>query len=98
MAGSEIRTYRWLPADGKRHAVPGGQVEPGEEIRTLVGESVTVPAQRLGSTEWTWPTCVPCWDEAKGCTHISLVALGVRQTVGTAPPSTARRPSKRGSA
>ena len=98
MTGSEIRTYRWLPADGKRHAVPGGRVKPGEEITTLVGERVTVPTQRLGSTEWTWPTCRACWDEAKKCTHFSLAGLGVRQSVATEAASTARQPSKRRSA
>ena len=77
-AMSEVRTYRWLPASGKRHAVPGGRATPGEEITTLVGERVTVPTQRLGSTEWTWPTCRDCYDEAKKCTHISLAALAVR--------------------
>lgn len=78
MTGNEARTYQWFPAEGMRHAVPGGRVAPGAEIVTLIGEHVTVPTQRLGSTEWTWPTCVGCWDEAKKCTHVSLVSLGVR--------------------
>ncbi|WP_442912733.1 zinc finger protein [Kutzneria sp. CA-103260] len=78
VAGAEIRTYRWLPADGRRHAVPAGPVGPGNEITTLIGERVTVPTQRLGSTEWTWPTCEGCWDEAKKCTHVALAGLVVR--------------------
>ncbi|MFI9383887.1 zinc finger protein [Kutzneria sp. NPDC052558] len=95
VTGSEIRTYRWQPADGKRHAVPGGRVKPGEQVTTLVGERVTVPTQRLGPTEWTWPTCVRCWDEAKTCTHISLAGLGVRYDVDT---KAAQHPDKRRSA
>ncbi|MFC0434403.1 zinc finger protein [Kutzneria buriramensis] len=95
MTGAETRTFRWLPACGKRHAVPGGRVEPGEEITTLVGERVTVPLQRLGSTEWTWPTCVGCWDEAKKCTHISLAGLGITRSVATETQPTAPHPNKR---
>jgi hypothetical protein len=92
---AETRTYRWLPAGGRRHAVPGDRVKPGEEITTLVGERVTVPLQRLGSTEWTWPTCVGCWDEAKKCTHVSLAGLGVPLSVATETQPTASRPNKR---
>jgi hypothetical protein len=96
VTSAEIRTFRWLPAGGKRHAVPGSRVVPGQEITTLVGERVTVPTQRLGSTEWTWPTCRDCWDEAKKCTHFSLAALGVRHGADVDASSATRR-GKRGS-
>lgn len=97
MAGVESRTFRWLPAGGRRHAVPGGRVTPGEEITTLFGELVTVPTQRLEPTspEWMWPTCVGCWDEAKKCTHVSLAGLGVREAVAAEVPLPARRRGKR---
>ncbi|WP_211762673.1 zinc finger protein [Kutzneria sp. CA-103260] len=98
MAGVGTRTYRWLPADGKRHAVPGGRVVPGDEIATLVGERVTVPTQRLGPTEWTWPTCLDCWNEAKKCTHVSLAGLAVHQGAAPETPPAASRPRKRRSA
>jgi hypothetical protein len=75
MSDTQARTFQWLPANGKRHAVPGGRVTPGDEITTLVGEQVTVPKQRSDSDAWTWPTCVKCYDEAKNCTHVSLVGL-----------------------
>lgn len=91
MTEVEVRTYRWLPAGGKRHAIPGDQVEPGEEVTTLVGERVTVPTQRLGSTEWTWPTCRDCWDEAKKCTHISVAGLAVRCSFANEAPPLGRR-------
>jgi hypothetical protein len=78
MSNAQMRTFQWLPADGKRHAVPGGKVTRGAEIETLVGEAVTVPTQRLGETEWQWPTCKACWDAAKDCIHVSLSGLGYR--------------------
>ena len=75
MSDTQARTYQWLPANGKRHAVPGGKVEPGEEITTLADEQVTVPNQRPDSDAWMWPTCLECYDEAKKCTHVSLAGL-----------------------
>jgi hypothetical protein len=97
MSDTEVRTFRWLPANGKRHAVPGGRVTPGAQITTLVGEEVTVPTQRLGSTEWTWPTCRDCYNEAKKCTHVSLSGLGIRRSADTETPPRRQRPNKRGS-
>jgi hypothetical protein len=71
----EARKFQWLPANGQRHAVPGGRVALGEEITTLVGEKVTVPSQRRDSDAWLWPTCIECYDAAKDCTHVSLARL-----------------------
>lgn len=75
MSDTQARTFQWYPAEGKRHALPGGRVSLGEEITTLAKEHVTVPNQRPGSDAWTWPTCVACYDEAKNCTHVSLAGL-----------------------
>ena len=92
MVGNKARTYRWLPADGMRHAVPGGRITPGEQITTLIDEIVTVPTQRLGADEWAWPTCAGCWDAAKDCTHVSLASLGTRSVANAkAPTATFRR-------
>jgi len=60
-----VRTFRWLPADGARHAIPRGLFAPGEEVLTLADETVRMPQRRPGELEWLWPTCLACWAVAK---------------------------------
>ncbi|GAA3459275.1 zinc finger protein [Saccharothrix longispora] len=63
-----FRPFRWLPHNGKRHAVKEDAVAC-EETTTLCGEEVTIPAGRLGKEEWSWPTCRDCdaaWRAAEG--------------------------------
>lgn len=75
MTDAAARTFQWWPAEGKRHALPGGRIKLGDEITTLANEHVTVPNQRPDSDAWTWPTCIGCYNAAKECTHVSLAGL-----------------------
>ncbi|WP_143027955.1 zinc finger protein [Lentzea albidocapillata] len=56
--------FRWFPADGARHAVLRGLVEPGATGDTLCGAEVVVP--KIPPPKYPdglWPTCPKC-DEA----------------------------------
>ncbi|MFT7841113.1 zinc finger protein [Saccharothrix sp. BKS2] len=55
-----IRPFRWLPHDGRRHAIPD-QLAAHEEGQTLCGVAVTVPHLPLPRCpDWCWPTCMTC--------------------------------------
>ncbi|MBB4968402.1 zinc finger protein [Saccharothrix violaceirubra] len=63
------RRFRWLPHDGKRHAVPAG-LAAGTDGTTLCGLAVTVPATSPPRhPHGCWPTCTACdtaWRRAEG--------------------------------
>lgn len=53
--------FRWFPADGARHAVLRGLVEPGATGDTLCGAEVAVPmAPPPKYPDGLWPTCPRC--------------------------------------
>ncbi|QFZ17186.1 zinc finger protein [Saccharothrix syringae] len=54
-----LRPFRWLPHNGKRHAVPA-ELVPRDAATTLCGEELVIPVQRASSLEWCWPTCTDC--------------------------------------
>lgn len=60
------RPFFWLPVDGGRHAIviADRDVPPGGTVNTLCGKRLTRSA--VGDTDWFWPTCVTCWDDAAG--------------------------------
>ncbi|MEU5847276.1 zinc finger protein [Saccharopolyspora shandongensis] len=61
-----MHPFRWVPADGERHATGdarlAGAYTVGEQIDSLCGRSVTV-AERT-EIAWLWETCVDCNREA----------------------------------
>ncbi|MFC6090744.1 zinc finger protein [Saccharothrix lopnurensis] len=54
-----LRPFRWLPHNGKRHAVPE-HVVAHDEATTLCGEELVVPVRRASNLAWCWPTCAEC--------------------------------------
>ncbi|MEU4804724.1 zinc finger protein [Actinosynnema sp. NPDC023587] len=52
------RAFRWLPHDGRRHAIRR-ELVPGDETTTLCGLPLTVPPAQP-YTCWCWPTCPDC--------------------------------------
>jgi hypothetical protein len=77
--------FRWFPADGARHAVLRGLVEPGATGDTLCGAEVVVP--KIPPPKYPdglWPTCQSCdqaWrdDQAKrAAAHPEMPAPGPR--------------------
>ncbi|QFZ24040.1 hypothetical protein EKG83_05200 [Saccharothrix syringae] len=63
-----MRPFRWLPHDGRRHAVNADLVAL-EQAATLCGVELVVPAARPTKLEWCWPTCSDCdaaWRAAEG--------------------------------
>lgn len=61
---SEQRPFVWFPLAGERHAVfrKDRQVPVGEPMRCLCG--AVHPRAATEVTDWMWPTCVRCWEEA----------------------------------
>jgi hypothetical protein len=53
------REFRWLPHEGKRHAVEARAVAR-DTTATLCGEGLVIPARRPTKVEWCWPTCADC--------------------------------------
>ncbi len=63
-----LRPFRWLPHDGKRHAIPENLVV-GDTGETLCGKELAVPHDRPTKTAWCWPTCADCdtsWRQREG--------------------------------
>lgn len=58
------RPFVWYPLAGQRHAIQWQDrtVRLGAPMRCLCG--ATHPRGPDGDTEWLWPTCPPCWDQA----------------------------------
>lgn len=63
---SEMHPFRWVPADGGRHATAdvrlAGAYATGETIVALCARKVTVA--RSTEVAWLWPTCSECNSEA----------------------------------
>jgi hypothetical protein len=63
------RPFRWLPHEGRRHAIPDA-LAARDEGRTLCGVAVTVPHDPPPrSPDGCWPTCRDCdvaWRESEG--------------------------------
>lgn len=62
------RPFRWLPHNGKRHAVDVNLVAY-DQAATLCAEELIIPATRPTKDEWCWPTCPTCdaaWRAAEG--------------------------------
>ncbi|MGM1057868.1 zinc finger protein [Saccharothrix sp. Mg75] len=75
-----LRPFRWLPHNGKRHAVKHDAIAY-EETTTLCGEEVTIPARPLPRTDWYWPTCRDCdtaWRAAEGIPPVPSVVPAQR--------------------
>jgi hypothetical protein len=63
-----IRPFRWLPHDGRRHAIKADLI-PRDQTSTLCGKDLAVPDVRATKNEWCWPTCADCdtaWRAAEG--------------------------------
>ncbi|MBV9140406.1 MAG: hypothetical protein JO115_05740 [Pseudonocardiales bacterium] len=62
--------FVWYPLAGQRHAIDRQDraVPLGSPMRTLCGSAH--PRRTAGDTEWLWPTCQPCWDQA--CTILGI--------------------------
>jgi hypothetical protein len=58
------RPFVWYPLQGQRHAInqQDRNVSLGEPMRCLCG--AIHPRGASGDTEWLWPTCQECWDQA----------------------------------
>jgi len=58
------RPFVWYPLAGQRHAIKRHDrtAALGEPVRCLCGAAH--PRRPAGDTEWLWPTCLPCWDQA----------------------------------
>jgi hypothetical protein len=63
------RAFRWLPYDGKRHAIPD-TLAANDEGETLCGVEVRVPHDPPHRCpDGCWPTCHDCdviWREYEG--------------------------------
>lgn len=74
--------FRWVPADGQRHAsrhpTTGGGYPPGLTVSTLCGLDVHA---RTGDLPWLWPTCADCNLEAR------RIVGAVIRFPGPAPPA-----------
>ncbi|MCP2170375.1 zinc finger protein [Goodfellowiella coeruleoviolacea] len=68
-------TFRWWPVDGGRHAIPG-ELQPGQPGETLCHRPFTRSCGEPSKLEWLWPTCLACYDRARGRTHVSRADLG----------------------
>ncbi|ACU37532.1 hypothetical protein Amir_3647 [Actinosynnema mirum DSM 43827] len=73
------REFRWLPHDGRRHAIPD-RLDVGDEGQTLCGVRLTVP-RRAGwkSSAGLWPTCADCdcaWREREGISRFPQSSSG----------------------
>ncbi|GAA2667135.1 MULTISPECIES: zinc finger protein [Actinosynnema] len=61
------RSFRWLPHEGRRHAV-SARLEVRDEGVTLCGIGLVVPSSPA-YPQWCWPTCAGCdlaWREHEG--------------------------------
>lgn len=86
-----LRPFRWLPHNGKRHAVPEHLV-PNDEAATLCGEELVIPARRATSIEWRWATCVDCDTAWRRVERIPVLPCR-RDTEGRLPDPWAHRPA-----
>ena len=61
--------FRWMPHDGKRHAI-STEALPGAETETLCGVELVRPmASPPKYPDWLWPECQLCndrWRQAEG--------------------------------
>ncbi|MGH3947646.1 MAG: zinc finger protein [Pseudonocardiaceae bacterium] len=65
---SESHPFTWFPLAGLRHAInrQDRRVPLGQPMHCLCGK--THPRGPDGDTEWLWPTCPDCWEQA--CTLV----------------------------
>ncbi|MCA1671337.1 MAG: hypothetical protein LC799_03740 [Actinobacteria bacterium] len=70
----ESHPFTWFPLAGQRHAIDrrDRNVPIGTPMRCLCG--ATHPRGADGDSEWLWPTCEACWDEA--CRIVGLRPAG----------------------
>ncbi|QFZ20440.1 zinc finger protein [Saccharothrix syringae] len=76
-------SFRWLPYEGKRHAVHRG-LQPGDDGETLCGTAVSPVPERTPVSEWpaSWHECPGCdgeWRQREEiplrCNRIAACAL-----------------------
>ncbi|WP_253780607.1 zinc finger protein [Goodfellowiella coeruleoviolacea] len=70
-----MRTFRWLPVDERRHAIPGDVHGHGAPVTTLCGHETTIPDHEPTKYEWLWKTCWDCYEKARDFVHIGLAPL-----------------------
>lgn len=89
-----LRAFRWLPHNGKRHAV-GTELTACHEATTLCGEQLTIPEVRPTKEQWCWPTCQDCdahWRTAEGIPPFPRQANSSRRST-RADASAVERPA-----
>ncbi|MCP2169275.1 zinc finger protein [Goodfellowiella coeruleoviolacea] len=70
-----MKTFRWLPLDQRRHAIPGEVQGQNIPVTTLCGQETTTPDHVPTKVEWLWETCWDCHEKARGYVHIGLALL-----------------------
>lgn len=87
--------YRWLPAEGQRHAVPN-DLYPGLPGRTLCGVAVTVPCEPIPKVpNWLWPECPSCdgmWREHERMNPRHVLSEPCSAKTGRVPATNGVRP------
>ncbi|WP_433271973.1 zinc finger protein [Actinosynnema sp. CS-041913] len=80
------RAFRWMPHDGRRHAIRS-ELAPREEGATLCGLPLTVPPSQ-SYVNWCWPTCADC--DVAWRTHEGIAVFPGQRTDRPDQPACAR--------